>query len=187
MADTIKEPTSKIANPAPIGLLGFGMTTVLLSLHNADALALDAVILSMAAFCGGLAQFVAGMMEYKNGNTFGATAFTMYGVFWMAFALIKADPTDMGSSGDTMGAFCFVWGIMTLFLFIGTLRGRNALKAVFLTLTITFFLLAAGDISGTEMLVTAGGCLGLLCGSLAIYTAAAEVLSEQYGEEILPY
>lgn len=187
MADVTDKPATKKSNPAPLGLLGFGMTTVLLSLHNADLIPLDAVILSMAVFCGGLAQFAAGMMEYRNGNTFGTVAFTLYGVFWLVFALIKSDPAGFGSEGLTMGVFCLVWGILTLFLFIGTLKGRNALKLVFLTLTVTFFLLAAGDISATVGLVVAGGFVGLFCGLTAMYTAFAEVLAEQLEKEVLPF
>jgi succinate-acetate transporter protein len=186
MADDIKMPTLK-ANPAALGLLGFGMTTVLLSLHNAGVMPLDAVILSMAVFCGGVAQFAAGMMEYKNGNTFGTTAFTLYGVFWLVFALIKTDPMNFGSEGLTMGVFCLVWGVLTLFLLIGTLRGRTGLKLVFFTLTIVFFMLAAGDLSGIGSIITMAGCLGILCGSLAMYVAFAEVLSEQFEKDILPF
>ena len=147
MADGYDVPTRK-ANPAPLGLLGFGMTTVLLSLHNAGITPLDNVVLAMGAFCGGLAQLVAGIMEYRNGNTFGTVAFTMYGVFWMTFVAINTGLFGMGSEGKTVGAYCLVWGIMTLFMFLGTLKGRISSMFVFLALTVTFFLLAAGDIGG---------------------------------------
>ena len=174
MADGYDMPTRK-ANPAPLGLLGFGMTTVLLSLHNAGITPLDNVVLAMGAFCGGLAQLVAGIMEYRNGNTFGTVAFTMYGVFWMTFVAINTGLFGMGSEGKT------------LFMFLGTLKGRISSKFVFLTLTVTFFLLAAGDIGGFEVLSKAAGVVGLICGSAAIYSAAAEILEEQNGEEVLPY
>lgn len=187
MADGQEKPTLKKSNPAPLGLLGFGMSTVLLSLHNADLIPLDAVIISMAIFCGGLAQFAAGMMEYRNGNTFGTTAFTLYGVFWLSFAFIKMDPSGFGSEGTTVGMYCFVWGVLTLFLLIGTLKGRNALKFVFFTLTIVFFLLAAGDLSSNQTIIHIAGFLGIVCGASAMYTAFAEVLSEQLGKEVLPY
>lgn len=186
MADGYDMPTRK-ANPAPLGLLGFGMTTVLLSLHNAGITPLDNVVLAMGAFCGGLAQLVAGIMEYRNGNTFGTVAFTMYGVFWMTFVAINTGLFGMGSEGKTVGAYCLVWGIMTLFMFLGTLKGRISSKFVFLTLTVTFFLLAAGDIGGFEVLSKAAGVVGLICGSAAIYSAAAEILEDQNGEEVLPY
>lgn len=174
------------ANPAPLGLLGFGMTTVLLSLHNAGALPLDDVTLAMGVFCGGFAQIVAGIMEYRNGNTFGTVAFTLYGVFWLALIAIKTGIFGAGSEGTTMGTFCLVWGIMTLFMFLGTLKGRNSLKLVFLTLTITFLLLAVADISGSGPVLTVAGCVGTFCGLTAMYTAFAEVLAEQHGREVLP-
>ena len=104
MADEYQKPTKK-ANPAPLGLLGFGMTTVLLSLHNAGVTPLDGVTLMMGIFCGGIAQVIAGILEYGNGNTFGTVAFTLYGIFWLALVGIKTDLTGMGSGGDTMGVF----------------------------------------------------------------------------------
>ncbi len=186
MADEAYKPT-KVSNPAPLGLLGFGMTTVLLSLHNAGITPLDGVTLMMGVFCGGLAQIAAGIMEYRNGNTFGTTAFTLYGVFWLVLVGIKLDVTGTGSEGATMGAFCLLWGILTLFLFIGTLKGRNATKVVFATLTVTFLLLATADFSGIETITTIAGFLGILCGLSAMYTAFAEVLAEQHGKEILPF
>ncbi len=185
MADEIM-PTKR-SNPAPLGLLGFGMTTVLLSLCNAGVMPLDNVVLSMGVFCGGLAQIFAGIMEYRNGNTFGTTAFTLYGVFWLAFVFIQFDPSGLGAMGTTLGAFLAVWGILTLFLFIGTLRGRNSLKFVFLTLTITFFVLSAGDFTHSDMIIQIGGCIGLVCGLSAMYTAFAEVLAEQLEREVLPF
>ena len=128
MADEI-QPTKK-ANPAPLGLLGFGMTTVLLSLHNADVLALDGVTLAMGIFVGGLAQVLAGIMEYRNGNTFGTVAFTLYGMFWLTFVATHAGIEGMSGSGDTLGTWLLLWGILTLFLFIGTLKGRKSLMFV---------------------------------------------------------
>lgn len=175
------------ANPAPLGLLGFGMTTVLLSLHNAGITPLDNVILAMGIFCGGFAQIVAGIMEYRNGNTFGSTAFTLYGVFWLALIAIKMNLFGAGSDGNTVGVFCLVWGIMTLFMFLGTLKGRNALKFVFLSLTVTFFVLTAADLSGSTLLTNVAGAIGLICGLSAMYTAFAEILAEQHGKDILPF
>ncbi len=186
MADSNSAPT-KIANPAPLGLLGFGMTTVLLSLHNAGITPLDNVVLAMGAFCGGLAQLIAGIFEYRNGNTFGMVAFTMYGVFWMSFVGINTDAFGMGSEGTTAGAYCLVWGIMTLFMFLGTLKGRISSQFVFFTLTVTFFLLAVADIGGFDVVKDVAGVVGLICGSAAIYSAAAEVLEAQHGKEVLPY
>lgn len=178
---------AKTANPAPLGLLGFGMTTVLLSLHNMGIMPLDNVTLAMGVFCGGIAQMIAGIMEYRNGNTFGTVAFTLYGVFWLALVATRTDLFGAGSGGDTMGAFCLVWGIMTLFMFIGTLGGRASLKFVFLTLTVTFLVLTAADLSGIHTLTTVAGAVGLVCGASAMYTAFAEVLAEQHGRELLPF
>ena len=178
---------TKRANPAPLGLLGFGMTTVLLSMHNAGVIPLDDVTLAMGVFCGGLAQILAGIMDYRNGNTFGTVAFTLYGMFWMALVAIKLGVLGAGSEGTTMGMFCFIWGMLTLFLFIGTLKGRTSLKIVFLTLTVTFFLLAVADICGAEAVLTVAGIMGVICGASAMYTAFAEVLAEQHGKELLPF
>lgn len=186
MADENEKPTKK-ANPAPLGLLGFGMTTVLLSLHNAGITPLDGVTLMMGVFCGGIAQLIAGLMEYRNGNTFGTVAFTMYGAFWLVLVGIKTDITGTGSGQDTMGALCLLWGILTLFLFIGTLKGRTAPKIVFLTLTITFMLLSIADFMGAETVTVISGAVGVFCGISAMYTAFAEVLSEQYKRDLLPF
>ncbi len=186
MADEYK-PT-KMANPAPLGLLGFGMTTVLLSLHNAGGiLALDWVTLSMGVFVGGIAQIVAGIMEYRNGNTFGTVAFTLYGLFWMTFVTTHAGIEGMSGSPETLGVWLFLWGVLTLFLLMGTLNGRRSTTVVFATLTVTFFLLSAGNLAGVDAIVTAGGVVGLVCGASAMYTAFAEILAEQHGKETLPF
>lgn len=186
MADEHQKPT-KNANPAPLGLLGFGMTTVLLSLHNSGVTPLDGVTLMMGILCGGIAQLIAGILEYRNGNTFGTVAFTLYGIFWLVLIGIKLDVTGTGSGGDTMGVFCLLWGIMTLFLFIGTLRGRISSKIVFSTLTVTFLLLSVADFTGMGAITTVAGIVGILCGLSAMYTAFAEILAEQYEEEVLPF
>lgn len=179
--------STKKANPAPLGLIGFGMTTVLLSLHNAGALPLDGVVLAMGVFVGGLAQVLAGIMEFKNGNTFGTVAFTLYGMFWLTFVATHAGIDGMSGNGDTLGAWLLLWGLLTLFLFVGTLRGRKSTMFVFATLTITFFLLGMGNAGNVDMLVTAGGIVGVICGFAALYTAFAEVLAEQLEREVLPF
>ena len=185
MADE-SQPT-KTANPAPLGLLGFGMTTVLLSLHNADVLPLDGVTLAMGIFVGGLAQVLAGIMEYRNGNTFGTVAFTLYGLFWLTFVATHMGVEGMSGEGSTLGTWLLLWGVLTLFLLIGTLRGRKSLTVVFATLTVTFFLLSAGNLAGVDALLVAGGAVGVFCGLAAMYTAFAEVLAEQHGRELLPF
>ena len=185
MADTT-EPTKR-ANPAPLGLLGFGMTTVLLSLHNAGALELDGITLAMGVFVGGLAQILAGVMEYRNGNTFGTVAFTLYGMFWMTFVATHAGIEGMAFAESSVGTYLLLWGVLTLFLLVGTLKGRKSTIAVFATLTVTFLLLSAGHLAGVDALLTFGGVVGVACGLLAMYTAFAEVLQEQYGRDVLPF
>ena len=151
MPDTIVP--DKTGNPAPLGLMGFGMTTVLLNLHNAGFIGLDTMILSMGIFYGGLAQVIAGIMEWKKGNTFAATAFISYGMFWLSLVALIALPHAglglAGPSGYSVPAYLTAWGVFTLVLFIGTLRLNRALQVVFATLTLLFFMLAAGDVAGS--------------------------------------
>ena len=136
------------ANPAPLGLMGFGMTTILLNIHNAGFFSLNAMILAMGIFYGGLAQVVAGIMEFKKNNTFGTTAFTSYGFFWLSLVALNILPMmGYGEAADSlsMAAYLFMWGLFTFFMFIGTLKINRALQVVFGTLTILFFLLAIGN------------------------------------------
>lgn len=177
------------ANPAPLGLMGFGMTTVLLNIHNAGFFELDAMILAMGIFFGGLAQIIAGIMEFKKNNTFGTTAFTSFGAFWLAFVALNLLPA-MGygeAAGSlSMAAFLFMWGLFSLFMFIATLRINRALQVVFGTLAILFFLLAIGNFTGSTLILTIAGYEGIICGFTAIYAAMAQVINEVYGKKILP-
>ena len=140
------EIKTKVANPGPLGLLGFGMTTVLLNLHNAGLMPLSIVIVAMGIALGGLAQIIAGIRELKQGNTFAGTAFTAYGLFWWSLVLIWTNPyTAAGiqaASKEAMGYYLLLWGIFTGFMFIGTLKHNRATQVVFGSLTILFFLLA---------------------------------------------
>ena len=177
------------ANPAPLGLCAFGLTTVLLNLANAGLYPLDAMILGMGIFYGGLAQVLAGIMEWKKANTFGTTAFTSYGFFWLSLAGILMLPKlGLGTAPNAvaMAAYLAAWGAFTGILFIGTLRLSRALQAVFLTLTLLFFLLALGDATGVAAIKTFAGYEGILCGGLAIYTGLAQVLNEVYGKTVAP-
>jgi succinate-acetate transporter protein len=178
-----------LANPAPLGLMGFGMTTVLLNIHNAGGWEIvGSMILAMGIFYGGLAQIIAGILEYKKGNTFGVTAFTSYGLFWLSLVgiLIIPDLTGFTSPGDTaMGSYLFMWGLFTFFMFISTLKKPTALQAVFFTLTILFWLLALGHFVD-PVFTTIGGYEGIICGLSAIYLAMAEVINETYGKIVLP-
>ena len=140
------------ANPAPLGLLCFAMTTVLLSAHNAGLIALDAAIVAMAVFYGGAAQIIAGIFEWRKNNTFASTAFISYGSFWLTIAGIIVFP-KLGladkPSGTTMAAYLGLWGLISFILFIGTLRLNRALQVVFFLLTVAFALLALCDLTGT--------------------------------------
>ena len=178
------------ANPAPLGLLGFGMTTVLLNLHNAGFFTLGSMILAMGLAYGGAAQIIAGLMEWKKNNTFGTTAFTSYGLFWLSLVLILILPKlglADGTGGSTaMASNLAMWGIFTAVMFIGTLRANRALQFIFGSLTILFFLLALGDITGIETITRIAGYEGIICGFSAVYTGLAQVLNEVHERTILP-
>jgi uncharacterized protein len=182
----IKDTT---ANPAPLGLLAFGMTTVLLNLHNAGIYEMNSMILAMGIFYGGIAQVIAGIMEAKKNNTFGLTAFISYGFFWLTLVGLIVMPKlgwITAASESAMIAYLVVWGIFTGCLFFGTLRISKALQFVFASLTVLFFLLALGDLTGNTSLKTFTGYEGIVCGASAIYTGVGALLNEMYGRNILP-
>jgi succinate-acetate transporter protein len=177
------------ANPAPLGLLGFGLTTVLLNLHNAGYYELNTIILAMGIFYGGMAQIIAGIMEWKKNNTFGTTAFTSYGLFWLTLVgLILMPGLGLGTktSEPAMIAYFFMWGLFTFVMFIGTLKLNRALQFVFFSLTVLFFLLAIRDYTHSATIATLTGYEGIICGTSAIYTALAQVLNEVYGKVVAP-
>jgi succinate-acetate transporter protein len=177
------------ANPAPLGLLGFGLTTVLLNLHNAGLFGLGSMILGMGIFCGGLAQVIAGLMEWKKGNTFGTTAFTLYGIFWLSLVALLIMPkigwAEVNESG-AMAAYLFIWGLFTAVMFVGTLKISRALQFVFGSLALLFFLLALGDATGSVGIKRIAGYEGIICGLSAFYTALAQVLNEVHGKTMAP-
>lgn len=181
--------SEKLANPAPLGLMGFGMTTVLLNIHNAGFFPFSAMILAMGLCYGGLAQIIAGIMEFKRGNTFGVTAFISYGTFWWSLVFLIVMPS-MGLSTPTpeayMGWYLLMWGVFTLFMMIGTVNYPRAKQFVFASLTVLFFLLAARDFTGSALIGTIAGFEGIICGASAIYLAMATVLNEQFGRVVLP-
>ena len=177
------------ANPAPLGLLAFGMTTVLLNLHNAGGYELNSMILAMGLCYGGAAQIIAGVMEWKKGNTFATTAFISYGFFWLSLvAMIVLPKLNLAAAtaAAPKAAYLAVWGFFTLVLFVGTLRLNRALQVVFGSLVILFFLLAIGDYAGNENLIHLAGYEGIFCGGSAIYAGLAQVLNEVYGKTVLP-
>ena len=179
---------SSIANPAPLGLLGFGMTTCLLNLHNAGFIPLSIVIIAMGFALGGAAQIIAGIMEFKKNNTFGATAFTAYGFFWWSLILIWIKPFSEITAADTksMGYYLGLWFIFTGFMFIGTLKHNRASQVVFGSLTLLFLLLSLGDFTGIETIHTLAGYVGIFCGLSAIYNAMAQILNQEFGKTVLP-
>jgi succinate-acetate transporter protein len=188
----------KLANPAPLGLLGFGLTTVLLNLHNAGLFPLDTMILAMGLAYGGLAQVIVGIMEFRRGNTFGTVAFTSYGLFWWSLVGLLVLPSISFFDGlvkpaeTAMAAYFFMWGLFTFGLFLGTLKKNRALQFVFATLALLFLLLMARDLMGNPVLAgtvtfnTIVGVEGIICGFSAVYLGIAEVLNETYGKTILP-
>lgn len=190
MNETLTQLRDTTANPAPLGLLGFGMTTILLNLHNAGFYEMNSMILAMGICYGGLAQIIAGIMEWKKGNTFAATAFTSYGFFWLSLVLLIIMP-KLGlatASNDTaMAAYLATWGLFTACMFVGTLRLHRAGQVIFGTLTILFFLLAYGDYTGAgPAFKHATGYEGIFCGLSAFYAAVAQVINESFGRTVLP-
>lgn len=180
---------SAIANPGPLGLLAFGMTTVLLNLHNAGIIPLSVVIVAMGFALGGLTQIIAGIMEFIKGNTFGATAFTAYGLFWWSLIFIWCNPfADKIANADetSMGFYLLLWCIFTLFMYIGTLKHNKSSQVVFLTLTALFLLLAIADFTGLHLIKQIAGYVGIICGLSAIYASLGQVVNAEHNKTILP-
>jgi len=192
----MKEKEGLLANPAPLGLMGFGMTTVLLNIHNAapSEYKLTSMILSMGIFYGGLAQIIAGILEYRKGNTFGVTAFTSYGLFWLSLVGILIIPEiifngtyAVSSEKPFLAWYFFMWGLFTMMMFISAMKKNFLLSFVFGSLFILFYLLALRDwgfITGNAANFI--GYEGIICGLSAIYLAMAEVINETYKKTILP-
>jgi uncharacterized protein len=189
-------PGPRIADPGPLGLAAFALTTFVLSLFNAKIApeALEPVVLPLSLFYGGIAQFLAGMWEFRKGNTFGATAFGSYGAFWLAFsAYVQFVEPKLTASGATpsevklaTGLFLIGWALFTLYMLVASLRTNAGLIAVFLTLFLTFLALALADLLGASGLAVVGGILGLLSALSAWYTSAAIVTNDTWGRTVLP-
>ncbi|MFB6131531.1 MAG: acetate uptake transporter [Salinigranum sp.] len=183
---------TETGNPAPLGLVGFGLTTVLLSMVNAQLLpsAGEAVVIPLAIAYGGTIQLFAGLLEYREGNTFGTVAFTSYGAFWWWFALLVLMGDNgwisLQGAGTTIGVALILWGLFTTYMWIGTFRLNWALWSVFLLLSITFYLLGFGDFLGVGSLTVLGGWVGVLTGLDAMYVSFAEVVNWSFDADVLP-
>jgi len=177
-----------VGNPAPLGLFAFASTTLVLSLYNVHArhILVPNVVVGMALFYGGLAQFLAGMWEFAAGNSFGATAFTSYGAFWLSFATLLIPNSGIGAAyasapagmeEDAIGIYLLAWMIVTFLFFVGALRKSVGLTALFLFLTLTFMLLAIGALCKKENVSKAGGYIGIATALIAYYCGLAELLT----------
>ncbi len=186
----------KLSNPGPLGLMGFAMTTILLNIHNLGFFPIDAIVISMGIFYGGIAQVIVGIMEFKRGNTFGTIAFTSYGLFWISLVAIWLLP-DMGfakagaANPMFLGWYLLLWGVFSFFMWVGTWGKSKVMQFVFLSLVVLFALLTAHNwlhaTCAGEILGKFAGAAGVICGSSAFYLSMAEVLEEIKGKKVLPY
>jgi succinate-acetate transporter protein len=188
--NSIVEIKDITAGAGALGLLGYGMPGVLLSLANAGVIQAGSMILGMVIFFGGFAMFTAGLMEWKKGNTYGMAAYASYGLFWFSFATLLLLPAlglakDTGGAG-AMAAYLALWGIFTVILFIGSLKMSKALQFVLGTLALVFFLESIGAATGNGSFTIVAGYVGIISGFAAIYTALAPVLNDIYGRTVAP-
>jgi len=169
-------------------LCAFGLTTLVLMLHNNGLYEMNTMVLAMGIFYGGAVQLIAGILEWKNGNTFGTVAFTSYGAFWLSFCFLLMLPAFGFPAADAaaVGWFMLVWTVFTFAMFIGTLRIARALQVVFGLGSIGFCLLALNDLTGIAAIGDVAAIVGVLLGCAALYTGLAEVLNEVYGRVVLP-
>jgi succinate-acetate transporter protein len=183
----MSQKESLLANPAPLGLMGFGMTTILLNLANVGLFGISSIIVAMGIFYGGLAQIIAGVMEFRKGNTFGTLAFTSYGLFWLSLVFIIISTVERPTvtpDNTAWAAYLFIWGMFTLMMFFGTLKTNRALQTIFLSLAILFFLLTGAHFIPQLQLIA--GIEGVFCGCSAFYLSIAEILNEAHKHVILP-
>jgi succinate-acetate transporter protein len=179
------------ADPAPLGLAGFAMTTFVLSMVNANFVGSGAepVVFGLALAYGGLAQLLAGMWEFRNGNTFGAVAFSSYGGFWISFFILtQLDVTKISSNevNAGLGLYLWAWAIFTAYMTVASLRTTAAVAIVFLLLTITFVFLGIGNSGGNSSIIHIGGYFGLLTAIAAWYTSMAAVVNSTWGRTVMP-
>ena len=186
----VKAIPDKYGNTSPLGLLGFGMTTLMLSFANVGLYDANCMVLGMGIFYGGIAQFTAGIFEIKKGHTFAGSAFVSYGSFWLAFVTVLVGPHLFAftpADKNALGVFLLFWAIFTGFMFIGTLKhGHITLKLIFFTLAITFLILSIGEFAESHIVTKVGGGVGLLCGGIAVYTGCAEIIDGEQGYTFMP-
>jgi succinate-acetate transporter protein len=180
-----------IADPGPLGLAAFALTTFVLSMFNAGLIGAggEPVVFGLALAYGGLAQLLAGMWEFRTGNTFGAVAFTSYGAFWLsfwAFVQFYEKSVPAGDAGHAVGLFLIGWGIFTAYMFIASLRTTSAIALVFFLLATTFFVLGIGNAGGHADIVKAGGYIGLATAAAAWYASFAAVTNSTFGRTVMP-
>src|SRR4051794_26711623 len=184
-------PGWKVADPGPLGLAAFALTTFVLSMFNSGIMNADAepIVFGLALAYGGLAQLLAGMWEFRTGNTFGAVAFTSYGAFWLsfwAFEQFYAKSVPESVAGGGVGLYLVAWGIFTAYMFIASLRPAGAIALVFILLAATFFVLGIGEWTTTDSIVKAGGVIGLATAVAAWYASFAAVTNATFGRSVMP-
>jgi succinate-acetate transporter protein len=182
------------ANPAPLGLAAFGITTLMLSVMNANLVSFAhdlPVVLGMALAYGGIAQLLAGMWEFRAGNVFGAVAFTSFGCFWISFFFLVTFDLAKVTGGAAavnagLGLYLWSWAIFTGMMFLCSFTATRAVQAVFLALTLTFVFLGIGNSGGTASMIHVGGYLGIVTAALALYAACGEIMASVYKRDVLP-
>ncbi len=184
-------PPTPLANAGPLGLSAFAITTFLLSMVNAGLIAEGAepIVFGMALMVGGLAQVLAGMWEFRTGNTFAGTAFVAYGAFWLSFwALVQFYIADIPKAdvGDALGLYLIAWAIFTAYMFVASFKTSRGVNVVFGLLLFTFLALGIGELAASTGLTRAGGYLGLLTAAAAAYVAMAEITNATFGRTVLP-
>src|SRR3954466_12660938 len=190
-ADRVTFVPSPIADPGPLGLAAFALTTFVLSMFNADLVGKggEPVVFGLAFAYGGLAQLLAGMWGVRTGNTFGATAFTSYGAFWLsfwAFVQFFEDKVPKADAGHAVGLYLIAWGIFTSYMFVASLRTTGAIALVFILLAVTFIVLGIGNSGGNDSIIKLGGWIGLATALAAWYASFAEVTNATFGRTVFP-
>lgn len=178
----------KVLNPGPLGLVGFGLATLLLNIHNLGLINLSTVIVALGVSLGGLVQLIAGLYEFRNKNTFGGTAFIAFGGFWLSLVLIWLLPANSVAPADniSMGFYLLIWALFGGSLFVATFKHPLLSRLIFGGLTLLFVLLSLADFTLIPYFKIFAGIVGILVGLLALYSAAGQILREAFGRKILP-